>query len=416
MSPQNNVQNENPAHPAPVSTGPQHTSGKKKTRRKARGCLLPMLFGGLFLLALLLVSSVGALAGYQTGTQAQQAVVTELSKQSVQQQYDLAVQEIAQGSYDTARQRLEWVIAANPGYPGVADRLAQVQSILFATATPTLVPPTFTPTPTRDLRPVQELFAQAEEAWKNKRWDETIDTLLALRSNDPTHQTARVDGMLYIALRERGVSKIWSQGLLEGGIYDLALASRFGPLDVQSLSSRDLARLYITGNSFFEVYPEEAVKYFSQVAAAAPALHDATGVTAAERYFESLVQYGDKLMESAPCDALEQYNLAGSMGRSNAELEAKTEAAYTACYQPTKTPGPATPTTQVNPTATTGGEQPTNTPPTPPTSEPPTSEPPTNTPEPPTNTPEPPPVETTEPPPVETTEPPAPDITTTVEG
>jgi len=46
--------------------------------------------------------------------------------------------------------------------------------------------------------------------------------------------------MLFISLRQRGVDKIWKEGDLEGGIYDLALAARFAPLDVQASSSREL--------------------------------------------------------------------------------------------------------------------------------------------------------------------------------
>ncbi len=370
-----------------------------------------MLFGSLFGLSLVLVVSIGSLAGYQEGMRSQQSAATELAEASVQQQYDLAVQELAQGSYDTARQRLEYVIAANPGFPGAADRLAEAQVILFSTATPTPPPATLTPTPTRDFRPVQELMAKAEQLWNDQKWDEAIDTLLALRANDPAYQTARVDGMLYMALRQRGNLKIWSQGLLEGGMYDLALASRFGPLDVQSLSSRDLARLYLTGSGFYEVYPEEAVKYFSQVAAAAPGMRDASGVSAVERYFQSLIQYGDKLLnEKSPCEALEQYELASGLGRGDAELETKRQAAYNGCYPPTRTPGPTQAAT-IEASSTPAGEA-TSTPALPPSSTPPapppssTPAPPTNTSVPPTNTSAPPPSDTPAPPPSDTPVPP----------
>jgi hypothetical protein len=50
-----------------------------------------------------------------------------------------------------------------------------------------------------------------------------------------------------------------------GRIYDLALAERFGPLDSDALSYRELACMY--GSSFWEAYPEQAVYYFGQVAA-----------------------------------------------------------------------------------------------------------------------------------------------------
>ena len=59
---------------------------------------------------------------------------------------------------------------------------------------------------------------------------------------------------------------------LEGGIYDLAIAAKFGPLDTEANSAREWARLYIVGLSFWEVHPEQAVFYFGQVASSAPYL------------------------------------------------------------------------------------------------------------------------------------------------
>ncbi|MFM8321228.1 MAG: hypothetical protein ACKOC5_09965 [Chloroflexota bacterium] len=412
-----------PDHPAQAPTPHAHPKRKKNRRR---GCLAAGL-ALLFVITLAGVVALGALAGKRSGEQSRLAVATELAGMSLQEQYDLAVQDLAGQRYDIARQRLEYILAIDPGYPGVVDRLAEAQAILFATATPTTAPPTLTLTPTRDLRPVQDLFAQAEQLWRSAQWSEAIDTLLALRQNDSAYQTARVDGMMFIALRQRGVDKIWKSGDLVGGMYDLALAARFGPLDYQALSARDLARLYQTGTGFYGVYPEEAIKYFSQVAAAAPGLRDASGVTASQRYRDSLIQYGDKLMgENSPCEAAEQYQLAATVAGEGG-VDEKLAEAQLACNPPTKTPGAptntpsitppgaptATPTTPVvvPPTVTSG---PPSVTPTTPVAIPPTNtvapEPPTNTPAPPTNT-APPPE-----PPTNTPEPPAPEASPTTGG
>ena len=267
---------------------------------------------------------------------------------------------------------------------------------------PAQVPPTVTATPTRDPRPVQELFSHAQSLVAGSQWDQAIDTLLALRQADPAHQTARVDGMLYISLRQRGVSKIWDQGNLEGGAYDLALAERFAPLDVQANSWRELARLYLFGSSFWGVIPEQAVYYFSQVAAAAPGLRDGSGITAAERYRLALVQYGDWLAGKGDwCAAQEQYELALSMG-ADAAIQEKRDNAALKCSPPTPTQSEMTET----PTPTLPqGITPSATFPVIPsaTNTPPVIEP-SSTPQPPTDTPPPP---TTEPPPPSET-PPAP--------
>lgn len=404
----------------------------KKTDRLKNppsGCI-GLLFGLMFVCALLLSISAGALAGYQTGGRERQATATKLSLLSLDQQYNLALQDIAEDRLDIARQRLEYVISLDPGYPGASARLAEAMAILYATATPTALPPTITPTPTRDLRPVQELLDQALTLWNSQDWTQAIDLLLTLRKSDPAYETARVDGMLFMALRYRGVDKIWKEGNLEGGLYDLALAERFGPLDAQSLSSRDLARLYMMGSSFYGVYPEEAIRYFSQLASAAPNLRDSSGVAAAVRYWDSLVQYGDQLMaDKRPCDAQEQYGQALSW-RSDSTVETKLREAMLACNPPTHTPRPPTATPFFTPSAT-NGLFPTETQAIPPTETqtlptdtvpaatsttgppPVTSQPPTDTPQLPTETPVP-PTETVMPP-TETSAPPtteAPPVTT----
>ena len=69
--------------------------------------------------------------------------------------------------------------------------------------------------------------------------------------------------------------------------------------------------MYLIGSSFWEVYPEQAVYFFGQVAAGAPYLRDASGWTATERYRASLIHYGNQLAAQGQwCAAQEQYALA----------------------------------------------------------------------------------------------------------
>jgi outer membrane protein assembly factor BamD (BamD/ComL family) len=217
-----------------VDQKPAERRGGKANKRSRRRWWKSAALILLIALLLLISTAVGALAGYRSGAQTRQAIATELASLSLKEQYDLAVEDLEGGRFEMARQRLEYILTIDPDYPDVANRLAQAMAILYATATPTQPAPTTTPTPTRDLRPVQELFAQAKTLLSDQNWSEAIDTLLSLRQADANYETARVDGMLYLSLRQRGVDKIWRQGNLEGGIYDLTLAARFGPLDVQA--------------------------------------------------------------------------------------------------------------------------------------------------------------------------------------
>ena len=159
---------------------------------------------------------------------------------------------------------------------------------------------------------------------------------------------------------------------LEGGIYDLSLAEKFGPLDATAQGWRNLARLYLIGSSFWEVYPEQAVYFFGQVAAGAPYLRDASGWTARERYRASLIQYGDQLAAQGQwCAAQEQYALALAI-RDEAQIQPRatdvsyqcalpTQIAATLTFAPTWTATLAMPTYEATPTATLTGF-PTNSP------------------------------------------------------
>jgi tetratricopeptide (TPR) repeat protein len=407
-------------HPAktPGAKKPKNNTKKPQpTRRpvtsKKRTWWKPLLIAICVVVALGLAAVGGTLAGYWSGMNSRQSAASEMNLVSAKEQYDLAVQDLTEGRYEVARQRLEYVLALDPNYSGATDRLAEALAVLYATATPSPLPPTVTVTPTRDPRPVQELYSHAQSLVAGGQWDQAIDALLALRQADPAHQTARVDGMLYISLRQRGVSKIWDQGNLGGGAYDLALAERFAPLDVQATSWRELARLYLFGSSFWGVIPEQAVFYFSQVAAAAPGLRDSSGITAAERYRQALVQYGDQLGGKGDwCSAQEQYELALAMG-ADVAIQEKRDNAALKCSPPTptqaemtETPTPTLPQ-GITPSATFPiFPTPTNTAP---------AGEPSSTPEPPTNTP---PPTATEPPPPSDTPPPPPTepVTTPTSG
>jgi len=275
----------------------------------------------LGVLGLILVAVLSALSGYQAGiTLRTDAEATQVSLQ-LDDQFELGLQDMQAKRYDLARQRFEYVIQMDPSYPEAQAKLAEVLLELNTTATPTTAP-TPTPTPTPDLRGVEELFSQAQQSLANKDWSAAIDTLLSLRKADPAYQAVWVDDMLYVSYRNRGADKILKEGDLEGGIYDLSLAERFGPLDTDAKGYLTWARLYITGASFWEIDWGQAVYYFGQVAPALPNLRDGSGWTAAERYRLALIGYGESLANNKDwCAAQEQYEIALTLGSDPAVEE-----------------------------------------------------------------------------------------------
>ncbi len=320
--------------------------------------------------ALLGFGALGAWGGYASGIQDRLDYQYTQEAQDCQAQFDLGVADMADGRYDVARQRFEYVIQLCPEYPEVTGRLADTLLALNTTATATQVPtPTLTPTP--DLRGAEELFARSLELITLADWSAALETLDTLRKKQPDYNPVEVDGMYYVALRNRGIEKIQA-GNLEGGTYDLARAERFGPLDAQAETWRTWASLYSTGASFWEINWPQAINYFSDLALAAPNLRDLSGWTATDRLRMAFIGYGDQLALNGDfCNAQLQYEQALLMG-PDATLEPTATQAARDCAPPTPRPRRATPTPEGQPTDDgSGGPTPTDSAPPPPTTAPP---------------------------------------------
>jgi len=281
--------------------------------KKLLASLKPFMLVIYLALAMFCFIALSGTAGWMSGRGQYNVTATLEAEKYLFEQYALAKDDLVSGRYELARQRFEYIFVRSPEFLDVADQWLQVMAIINTTQIPALSPTEaiVVITPTRDPRPIEELFTQSKVLIAAQDWVQAIDTLAALRREDPAYQFVQVDGMLYLALRNRGADKILNQGNLEGGLYDFALAEKFGPLDYQASNYRDWARLYLIGNSFWYAYPDIAASYYGQVAAVAPNLRDASGLTAFYRYWASLVQYGDKLAgEHQWCLAAEQYRIA----------------------------------------------------------------------------------------------------------
>lgn len=315
-------------------------------------------------LGFLLLVSLGGFGGYSSGIGVRKNAEEAITSQQLSEQFSYALVDIEFGRYDVAKQRLEYIIDKDPGYPGAQQKLTEV---LVASTIPTAAPtPTLTATP--DFSGAENAFQRAQQLISAQDWPGAITALDTIRKLDATYKTAQVDGMYYFALRNQGYDLITKQGNLEGGIYYLTLAERFGPLDNNSVGLRDGARAYITGASFWELDWAQAVSYFEQVGAGWPSMWDGT-MTAAQRYFIALMRYGDELFAKGDyCAAYDIYEAASGIGTLEAGSANNANQAFQQCYPPTEVIVPtAIPTTETAPTE-------------PPTVEPTPTEPPTATP------------------------------------
>ena len=184
----------------------------------------------IYIAAMLVVGFLAFTQGRGINVETQSAAVA----QALYEQFELGVADLEAGRYQIAHQRFEAIIRYDPAYPGAEDMLVEA---LIHLNVPTITP-TALPTPTPDPSPPDQLLAQAEAAITAGDWDTAINKLLSLRAKDANFKTLRVDGLMYIALRNRGMILI-SQGSMEEGLYNLSLAARFGPLDRDALFHGD---------------------------------------------------------------------------------------------------------------------------------------------------------------------------------
>ncbi len=253
--------------------------------------------------------------GAQAAIGDRQAARQSLVGTQMTEQFQFALVDISFGRYEAAKQRLEFIISNDPNYPGASQKLTEVlvaMSVPTATSTPL-------PTPTPNPSGAEGVFAQAQQLIAAGDWGNALVAIDQIRKADPNYRAGEVDGMYYFTLRNYGYNQIIQQGNLEGGIYELTLAERFGPLDNTANGLREGARAYITAASFWEINWEQAVAYLSQVAGGWPSLWDGT-MTASQRFYIASMRYGDELFKRGDfCDAVAQYQNASSIAELDAE-------------------------------------------------------------------------------------------------
>jgi hypothetical protein len=260
-------------------------------------------------------------------------------------QFQLAQLDITTKNYGMARKRLEYVIQLAPKFPGVTQLLTEVlvAENTVVTYTPPAPTATLYVTPTPDFRGEDEIYQHAYNLMRAKDWFNALDTLEILRTKNRSFKALEVDGLYYIGLRQRGVTKIL-MGNLEEGIYDLSLTERFGPIDGEADGLRSSARFYLMGATFWDVDWSKVVNYFGQLYPMLPSLRDSSGWTVAERFRKGSIYYGDQLMAANQyCQGRDQY--LNALNIANDDLLAPTATkAQLLCEPPTNTPLPVTET------------------------------------------------------------------------
>lgn len=306
-------------------------------------------------LGVIILLAAAIFSGFRSGISTRQSYQSSVVSEQLSEQFTLALVDIQFGNYENAKQRLEWIIQHDPSFPGAQQELTNVL-VLMNQPSPT---PTPSLTPTPDFTGAEQAYARAQQLIAAQDWPGAIGALDEMRKFDPKYNTSLVDGMYYFALRNYGV-KLINSGNLEGGIYQITLAERFGPLDRDSNGLREGARVYIIGASFWELDWAQALFYFEQ-ARSWGNLWDGT-MTASERYRVASMRYGDELLAKGDaCAAFTQYSNAQTVGELDDSAAKGLRQATLICYPATETPFPTETPTLGPPPADTETPTPTET-------------------------------------------------------
>ena len=312
-------------------------------------------------LVFVLFIAAGVFFGYRNGVQLRLANEKALLMEQISLQLEWAYKDMDAGRYENAKARLDYILDKYPEFPGIADLMAQVIGKLSEpVATPTLVV-IATPLPgvtvTPDLRGAEEKFAQLTQHINNQEWDLAVQTVQSLKESNFDYRTIDVDGLYFIALRNRGIQRIWA-GELEQGMYDLSVAEELGALDAQAAGAESWATTYLTGASYWDVNWPGAVDIFGQLYAQMPYFSDSTGMTTAERYRIALYRLGDQFAAQGDyCTASSYYSQSLAVG-GNLDIQVTATAYAEACANPVTTPAPPQDVTPTPP-APTDNPQPT---------------------------------------------------------
>jgi tetratricopeptide (TPR) repeat protein len=285
--------------------------------------VLGLAFAGV----LLAVLGGAVYAGYRAGETQRADQIRATQTIELKVQFDLGATDLAAGRYTTAIARFEYVVKIDPDYPGAAERLAEARAALQVTPLPTSAP---TLPASKD---PAEIFARAEQAYAARDWDGVIALLAQLHALDPEHQDVKADGMLFSALRNRGIARIQGDAM-EAGMRDLDQARAFGPLDDEALSYRAWARLYLEAQSYWGLDWQEASEILQQLYVLAPNFKDTTS-----KYYEATVNYARQLDAAGdPCGAATQYTTAQTLMEDDSMAEALAVAQAACALTPTPEP------------------------------------------------------------------------------
>ncbi|NOZ49898.1 MAG: hypothetical protein GXP37_07605 [Chloroflexi bacterium] len=271
------------------------------------GVLLKTSLITIFILATLLLAG---LWGIEQGLQERQAEIGEVAFTHYRQ----GLLHLFDGNISAAQQEFKQVVVVQPQATSTPAAIAALPQ------EPSPTPAVVTPTPT--LNPNQlsmdETLTRIQQLMAAESWAEAIPQLQRLSDLDPGYQTGLVSQMLFNAYTNQALVYI-DTGDIDAAARDLDAALAIHANNSAASKLRQAINLYQTGQAEMGQDWDAAIAAFTALYAQAPDFMD-TG----EQLFLAYAGAGDTLRRSAPCQAMNRYQLALQLDR-DPQVRAKLE-------------------------------------------------------------------------------------------
>ena len=324
---------------------PLDKSPKKKKKKQGKWIWAALLF---LLLALLL----GGFLGYRKGIARRMQKQSQQEMQMIEAQLSLYFGDMGNKKYENAHARLAWIKSIKPNFPGIDDMLAEASEKMgyvpttlpepvvgIETQEPIQVGETPTPKPTLDLAQAEALYSSIQAAIDAQDWHLAVSKILEIKETAFEYKRIMVDGYYFIALRNRGISRIWACDW-EQGMYYLSVVDSLVALVNDAHGAYQWAANYITATSYWDASWASAVEAFGALYEQSPYFAETGGMTVAERYRIALYQRGEEFARQEDwCTAADYYKRSIEVGlHLDIQVTATAYAEY--CANP---PGQETP-------------------------------------------------------------------------
>jgi len=309
-------------HVARPSSSLAQTQPMSRTSTGVRRIGVAIAIFAAFACVLLSILLASGFFGYRAGLSDR----ADRQAQEAAQFFQKGQEDLQAGRLALAEVDFAYVLRLNPDYPDAAQQLQEVRQRI---ADAQRVKPTAT---TSLADAIRQVFDEAKKAYDTKDWENAVARLTQVHRLDPAFEKNTVEDMLFEAAYTYGL-QLLNQDRLEEGLYYLEQAAALRPLDIQTSTQVEYAKMYLAARGYWNVNWDRAIERFGELYAIAPGYKDTF-----ERYVTAHVLYADSYTARGDfCPAPSLYQAALAL-RPDPEVQSKLDGSTAGCASATPVP------------------------------------------------------------------------------